>query len=124
MRVVSTRTHTIVGLLVGVVLLLAPNLLGFSDNNTASAVARGVGLLLLISELITNNGLSPLRVLPMKVHLMGDVLAGLFLAVSPWLFGFSDDETNAWLPHLLVGLLVAGYALVTKDTPDDQSVQN
>lgn len=119
MRVVSTRTHTIVGLLVGAVLVVAPNLLGFSDNSTAAAVARSVGVLLLLSELLTNNGLSPLRVIPMRIHLMGDILLGLFLAASPWLYAFADDGTDKWLPHVVVGLLVAGYSLITKTEPDD-----
>ena len=124
MRVVSTRTHTMVGLAIGVVLILAPNLLGFSDNDSASAVARAVGVLLLLNELMTNNGLSPLRVIPMKVHLLADLLVGLFLALSPWLYGFADDGTDKWLPHVVVGLLVAGYSLVTKTEPDDAPSNN
>jgi hypothetical protein len=44
------------------------------------------------------------------VHLLDDMLAGLVLALSPVLFGFADEGTNAWLPHVLagIGLIAAG----------------
>jgi hypothetical protein len=125
MRVVSTRTHTVVGLIVGVVLIFAPNIFGFSDvGGAAVTIPRVIGILLLLSELMTNNGLSPVKLIPMKVHLMGDLLAGLLLALSPWLFGFSDQGTNAWVPHLVVGLAVAGYSLITKTTPDNNAANS
>ena len=31
-------------------------------------------------------------------------LAGAVLAVSPFVFGFSDEGTNAWLPHVIAGV--------------------
>jgi hypothetical protein len=47
-----------------------------------------------------------------------DTIAGLFLAVSPWLFGFYKQGGNAWLPHLILGLVYAGTALMTRTAPD------
>ena len=119
MRFISTRTHAVIGLIVGIALLLAPNIFGFSDVGGASVtIPRVLGILLIISELVTNNGFSPIHGLSMSAHLMLDLVAGIFLAISPWLFGFSDQGTNAWLPHLIVGLLLAGYSLVTKTVAD------
>ena len=50
----------------------------------------------------------------MPVHLWIDGLAGALLAVSPWLFGFSE---LVWAPHLIVGLLEIGAALFTHTAP-------
>jgi hypothetical protein len=50
----------------------------------------------------------------MKLHLGADLIIGAFLALSPWLFGFSDEGTNAWVPHLIVGLLIIGYVPMTR----------
>jgi hypothetical protein len=101
--------------LIGVVLLLAPNLLGFADAEPAAVwIPRIIGLLILGQALITDFSVGLIRVLPFRVHLAMDYVIGLFLALSPFLFGFSDNEANAWLPHVIVGILILGQALVTQ----------
>jgi hypothetical protein len=86
----------------------------FSDvGGAAVTVPLVIGAFIILNELITTSPASPLKLVPMKVHIVIDVLTGLVLALSPWLFGFADEVMNAWLPHLVVGILVVGYALVT-----------
>lgn len=122
MRFVSTRTHSVVGIITALALLLAPNIFGFSDTGgAATTVPRLLGLALLVSELITDNGFSLTRIIPMRTHLSLDFGAGLLLALSPWLFGFSDQGTNAWVPHFVVGLFIIGYSMVSETEPDTHS---
>ena len=33
--------------------------------------------------------------------------------ISPWLFGFADQGTNAWLPFVAIGLIELGTAAMT-----------
>lgn len=113
MKMLSSRVHTIIGLVVGVALLVAPWLFGFSDNIAASTTAWVIGVFVILSELITTSELSPLKLVPMRVHIFIDYATGAVLALSPWLFGFADAPLNAWLPHVLVGILIIGYALMT-----------
>jgi len=121
MKPISTKVHTIIGLVVGVVLLFAPKIFGFDDNTAATTVPIVVGIFIILNELITTSPYSPLKLVPMRVHIILDVVTGLFLAVSPWLFGFMDsDQPSQWVPHLVVGLMVAGYALLTT-TSDDRT---
>lgn len=115
MRFISSKVHTIIGLAVGVILLFAPQLFGFSDHETATSVTMAVGVFIILSELITTSRISPLKLVPMRIHLVLDYLTGVFLAVSPWVFGFSEV---VWVPHLLVGILVVGYAAFTDPTVD------
>ena len=111
---ISSRVHTIIGLIVGVLLLFAPTIFGFSDNTAAATVPYIVGLFIIVNELITTSPLALIKLVPMKVHVVLDVLTGLVLVASPWLFGFMDDSTpNQWLPHIVVGVMVVGYALLT-----------
>jgi hypothetical protein len=113
-KAVSPKTHAIIGYLVGIVLFFAPNIFGFNDNGGAAvAIPRIVAIVLLISELTSANGLSLLGVISMRAHVIMDVVAGLFLAVSPWLFGFYNQGSNAWLPHLIAGLMYTGLASIT-----------
>lgn len=115
MKFLSTRMHTIIGLIVGVALIAAPWLFGFADvGGAAVTVPVVVGIFILLSELTTTSEMSLLKIVPMKTHIVIDVVTGLFLAASPWLFMFRDLETNAWVPHLVVGILVVGYALATR----------
>lgn len=121
MGLITSKAHTIIGLVVGVVLVLAPFLFGFSENEAATMVPIIVGIFIVLNELITTSPVSPIKLVPMKVHIVLDVLTGAFLAVSPWLFNFMDSENPAqWVPHLAVGLMVMGYALLTT-TADDRA---
>lgn len=115
MRFISPRVHTIVGFVVGIVLILAPNIFGFSDTGGAAAmVPRIIGLIIVLSELTVKGSFSTIGMIPMKLHLGMDVVLGAFLALSPWLFSFSDEGANATLPHVIVGVMIVGYALITK----------
>jgi hypothetical protein len=117
-RPLSTRAHAVIGYIVGVALIFAPNIFGFSDNGGAAVlIPRIVGIVLLLSELMTNNGLSLIGAIPMRLHLGMDILAGLFLAVSPWLWGFHNQGANAWLPHLISGLMYVGVSAMTQTEP-------
>ncbi|MDX2776582.1 SPW repeat protein [Streptomyces caniscabiei] len=117
MRFLSSKVHTIIGVIIGIILLFAPNVFGMA-NDAAATVARFVGIFIILSELVTTSSVSPLKLVPMRVHLVLDYVTGVFLALSPWLFGFGGAQMSEWVPHLIVGILVVGYALVT-DPQDD-----
>lgn len=115
MRIITEKVHTIIGLVVGVLLILSPMLFNFTDNQAASMVPIWVGIFILINELITTSPLSPLKLVPMRIHILLDVITGLFLLLSPWLFNFVTQNDQAqWVPHVVVGLLIMGYALLTR----------
>jgi hypothetical protein len=123
MKFLSPKTHSIIGLIVGLALLFAPNIFGFSDvGGAAVAVPRIIGILVILSELTVRGGFSGLNMIPMKAHLFMDVIMGAFLALSPWIFGFSDQGTNAWLPHLIVGLLIIGYVPMTRTNEEEARI--
>ncbi len=115
MQFLSPKAHTVIGLIVGIALLFAPNIFGFNDvGGAAVAIPRYLGVFVIINELITTSSLSLVKLVPMKAHIVIDFLSGLFLLLSPWLFGFADEAANAWVPHVLVGLLMMGYSMATR----------
>lgn len=117
MKFISSRTHTYIGALVGIVLVVAPWIFQFDEVDPAKWSAIGVGLFVLVNELVTTSPASLLKIVPMRLHIALDVVTGIFLLVTPFLFQFSDEDANSWVPHIVVGLVIAGYALVT-DTGD------
>jgi hypothetical protein len=103
----------------GIVLIAAPWIFGFNDvGGAAVAVPIVVGALAIIQSLITDWELSIANIVPLPVHLSMDVIAGIVLAVSPFVFGFSDEGANAWIPFLVFGVGMIGAGLMTQRTPE------
>src|SRR3954451_23686972 len=118
MKTIPTYVHGILDYIVGIVLLIAPNLFGFSQLGGAPVlVARWMGIIILIQSLCTNYELGLFKVLPMRTHLMMDYVIFIFLAISPWLFRFNTQPGNVWLPHLIVGIAGFVLSLMTQTEP-------
>jgi hypothetical protein len=100
---------------VGIALIAAPWIFGFSDvGGAAVTVPIVIGAAIILQSLITDYELSVADVMPLRMHLMVDVVAGAFLALSPWIFGFNDEGANAWVPHLVVGIGLVASGLMTQ----------
>ncbi len=97
--------------IVGILLIASPWLFNFDDVNAAKWSAIGVGVLVLIMSFFTDFEGGGKKVLSMETHLTMDILAGLFLAASPWILGFSDE---VYLPHLIIGIMEMGAGLFTE----------
>lgn len=100
--------------LVGVILIAAPWLLDFARGGAETWVPVLLGAGTIIYSLMTDYELGLSRNISMGTHLTLDLWAGILLAASPWLFGFSE---YVYLPHLIVGILEIGASLVTERTP-------
>ena len=118
MRFLSTRVHGIMDYLTGGLLIVVPYLLGFADGTAAQYVPQILGVAIIGMSLMTDYEYAVARVIPMGLHLGVDILGGLLLAASPWLFGFAD---RVMWPHLIVGIMEVGLALMTRTRPDLQS---
>ncbi|CAA9578196.1 MAG: hypothetical protein AVDCRST_MAG86-2940 [uncultured Truepera sp.] len=116
MRFIPTRLHGILDYLVGALLIAAPWLLNFNRGGAETWVPVVLGLGALLYSIFTDYELGLVRRLSMGTHLGLDAASGLLLAVSPWLFGFS--EFVFW-PHLILGLFEVLAALTTKTRPSD-----
>lgn len=119
MKPITTRQHGILDYIIGLALIIAPFVWPKDENDplghgieTYIPVAAGVMILLL--TLLTDFEAGVSRQIPVGTHLTIDVIAGLLLAASPWLFGFAD---YIYLPHLISGLAYAVIALLTQRVP-------
>ena len=113
MKFISRKTHAVLDYLMGIVLIAAPWILGFAGNEAAKWSAVAIGVLMLLTSVMTNYEGGLVKMFPMGMHLTMDIIAGLFLAISPWLLGFSNE---IFLPHLILGILEIGAALCTQAT--------
>lgn len=118
MRFIPTKVHGALDYIVGIALILAPFIFGFFDYGGAAVVipmVLGVGLI--VYSLFTRYEWGPFKLIPMPVHLVFDIVASLFLALSPFLFGFSSAAPNVWVPHVVVGITVIVVVIFSKPTP-------
>jgi hypothetical protein len=76
---------------------------------------------MIVYSLLTDYELGASRTLSMRTHLTLDLVGGLLLAVSPWLFGFDD---YVYIPHLVLGIAEIGASLMTKTQPSNERHTN
>ncbi|HEX8523467.1 MAG TPA: SPW repeat protein [Tepidisphaeraceae bacterium] len=114
MNLIPTRVHGMLDYAVGLILIVAPWLIGFNDNAPATWVPFTLGCSAILYSLMTDYELGAFRVLPMGAHLAIDFCSGLLLLASPWLFGFADRIV--W-PHVTFGLLEIGVVLLSQRVP-------
>ncbi|MEX0684679.1 MAG: SPW repeat protein [Balneolales bacterium] len=111
MRIISTRTHGILDYIMGVILIIAPWLLGFAAGGAETWVPVIIGTGVLLYSMFTNYEMGVSRQISMDTHLTMDAIGGIILALSPWLFGFA---AIIWLPHLVFGCAELLASLMTQ----------
>ena len=113
-RVIPTSLHGALDYLASGVNFAFPRLLGLRDAPSAVLVPRIDGVAGASYSLLTDYELGAFKVLPMPAHLAFDAAKGVFLATSPWLFGFAKKGTRYWLPHVLMGTTDVLAAITSK----------
>lgn len=114
MRFIPTNVHGVLDYIIGALLIAAPFLLGFAAGGAETIVPIVLGVALILYSLFTDYELGAVRKINMRTHLGLDIAGGAILAISPWLFGFSE---LIWAPHLVIGLLEIGAGLTTHTVP-------
>lgn len=117
-RFLPTRVHGVLDYVVGVALLFAPNIFQFDQVGGAAVfIPRLLGVVLIVYSLLTRYELGLVKLIPMPYHLIIDFAAAVFLAASPFIFGFIKEKPNAWVPHIAVGIAVIVVVLVSRTQP-------
>lgn len=110
MKIISRKTHGFLDYSVGALLIAAPWLFNFYEGGMESWIPIILGAGAIVYSLITDYELGVAGIIPMRVHLIMDMLSGVLLAASPWLFGFSDI---VFWPHLIFGIMEIVVPLLT-----------
>ena len=111
MRFISTKIHGFLDYLVGLFLIVSQWIFGLDPSAPAGVIFIVVGVAAFVYSIFTNYELGLVRTISVKAHLTLDVLSGIILAASPWIFGFSD---KMYLPQLVLGLFEIGAGLMTQ----------
>ncbi len=110
MRLVNTKAQALVNYLLGVILIAAPWIFDFNAGGAVYGTLIFFAVVTWTETAFSRLEYAVIKIIPLKVHLYLDMLLGLFLAASPWLFGFSEE---AFKPHLVFGLTQLVIAVIT-----------
>ena len=116
-RFVPTAVHGVFDYVGAIGLIASPFIFGFADMGGIAVflpIVLGAGLLLY--SLLTDYelGMPGVKFIPMSVHLTVDFVASAFLALAPFLFGYSNEGVNVWLPQVIAGVAVMLLVLVSQ----------
>ncbi|MDT0676672.1 SPW repeat domain-containing protein [Autumnicola musiva] len=110
---ISTKLHGYLDYLMGIFLIVSPWIFNFPQGMaTTLPIVLGAGTILY--SLLTAYELGAFGLIPVPVHLIIDVLAGVLLIASPWIFGFSDQ---VYLPFVVLGAIEVLTGLMTSKKP-------
>jgi hypothetical protein len=115
MRIIPTKTHGILDYVMGLLLIASPWIFDFARDGAETWIPVILGVSTILYSLFTNYELGISGKISMKAHLGIDLVSGIFLAVSPWLFGFND---YVYLPHVILGVTEVIAVLLSKTQPE------
>ena len=120
-RFVPTRIHGTLDYVGGLALIASPFIFGALSVGGLPVVLPivfGIGLMAYSLATDYERGIPALKVIPMRVHLTFDFVASAFLAAAPFLFGYSNQRLNIWLPQVIASVGVIALVLVSKTNPE------
>jgi hypothetical protein len=113
---IPLNLHAALEPLIAVVIIAAPWIFQFSETTSAAVICVLVGVVMLLVGSLTDWRMSLMRLIPLRMHLMGDLLLGAVLILSPLIFGFSDEGGPTRF-MVIAGALELMTALMTRWDP-------
>jgi hypothetical protein len=110
---IPLNLHAALEPLIALVIIAAPWIFQFSETTAATVICVIVGVTMLLVGSITDWRLSLVRLIPLRMHLMGDFALGAVLILSPLIFGFSDEGGPTRF-MVIAGVLELMAALMTR----------
>jgi hypothetical protein len=107
------RAHQAIEPIAAILLIAAPWIFGFSDNDTATTLSIIVGVIVLITGMTTRWRMSLVKLIPLRTHFMIDLGVGIALIALPFVAGFSDNG-GATRFFVIAGVLELGIAVMTR----------
>jgi hypothetical protein len=110
---IPLKVHAALEPLIAVIVIAAPWIFGFSDVDSATVICVLVGLTMLVVGSLTDWRLSLARVIPLQMHMIGDLTLAMVLLLSPLIFGFADEGGPTRF-MVIAGALEAMTAVMTR----------
>jgi hypothetical protein len=113
-RFVPTQLHAFIDYVWAAAVIAMPWVLGYDSMFAVAIAPLFAGMFVIFYSVFTQYEYGVWGVFTMRNHLWMDFAVGLFLALSPLLFGFARE---VWIPHVVLGAVAMIAALVTSTAP-------
>lgn len=110
MRFISAKTHGLFDYIAGFLIINFSWALDIEGVGVATYLPVIIGSVIIFLALFTNFQLGSSRLISFKLHLALDLGLGIFFALSPWLFNYTDKN---YIPHLVSGIAILMVAFLT-----------
>ncbi|RZJ85908.1 MAG: hypothetical protein EOO20_19385 [Chryseobacterium sp.] len=110
MKIIETKFHGYFDYTLALLFLWIPTFFHLKADRTESILFYVLAMLILFFTLLSDSHFGLYKVLPVISHLVINMLLGVFLMLSPWLFGFWN---SSFFPHLLFGGIIVAGSLLT-----------
>lgn len=114
MKKIPTSKHAWLDYLAGLLFIATPYIFGFARSGMPAGILIGAGLFILVYSLMTGYEYSLTPLISVKLNLVLDVITGLFVAASPWLFNFRQEM---FFQHVILGIALVVFALLSDSLP-------
>jgi hypothetical protein len=112
---ISTKTYGLFNYAIGAIMIASPWLFGFQHQHGASLLLPWyLGWLQLIMAIFGDHELGFIKVFPVSMHCFIDVVVGFFLAMTPFIYGYTYE---VFIPQFCMGLLMFIFGLYTRTSP-------
>jgi len=113
MGLISLKVHSYIDWISVGIMLTAPFIFGYSS--VPMIVSLSAGLFEAGSILTTNYPGGKWKVVPLSLHLNGEVLIGLGAFALPWIFGFSDEASARNMTFLIAAITLINPLITKKE---------
>jgi hypothetical protein len=116
---IPLAAHAAAEPLIALVFIAAPWIFGFSDADDAKTISIILGVLVLLTGMITRWRMALVKLLSLSAHRAMDFAVAAAAILAPFVFGFSDNGAATRF-FIIMGVAEAGAALLTRwDARDD-----
>lgn len=109
--IIPTHWHAFLDYIMAFTLLGGPWVFTFHESFDATIVSLWSGAAIVILSVFTRYEGGLMRKIPLEFHLNIDIVLGLFLIISPFLFDFSEGGYSF---HIVIGVILLGAGIFTK----------
>ncbi|MDR7127855.1 hypothetical protein J2X69_000183 [Algoriphagus sp. 4150] len=90
MKFISPKIHAYLDYLVASILIFAPWIFGFTMRGPETWIPFLVGLTTLTYSIFTRFKDEHFGIISLRIHVVLDIILGIFLCLSPWIANFSE----------------------------------
>ena len=112
MKIINTKLHGIIDYASALVLLL-PWIVDFHPSSEDTWILTSIGSAIAVYSLITNYEFGMVKIIPMRTHLVFDIVISIFLISTPFVFNLY--HYSKW--PVIVGIIGLIVSALTNPVP-------